>query len=253
MGAGLLDGAAIFNGVVGGQFVHQGSLDATIEEVFNRKGGRFVKAQFKRIFLFFLLFFDVVGFRGAALHAELDFFAQNIGRSQLGIGGHNKHARNRPVGVGELHNLGALRGDAHAGVNHVDLLGEQGGDDAVPCHGLVNHFKSHGLGYPVHGIHVKTSGLASFFIHVGKGRIVGVNAVHIGLFGKCGHGGQHGGQQGADDKLLHVQFPPRKGQNGHAPTLPPGAAGAHTCAVGIYYQRRAATAKQGLSVTEGGL
>ena len=37
-----------------------------------------------------------------------------------------------------------------------------------------------------------------------------IDAVDIGFFGKCGYGSQHGGQQGADEKLLHVQFPPRK-------------------------------------------
>ncbi len=57
---------------------------------------------------------------------------------------------------------------------------------------------------------IKTGGLAGLFIHVGKGRVVGVNAVYVALFGKGGHGGQQRSQQCADKKFFHAHFPPRK-------------------------------------------
>ena len=210
VGAGLFHGAALGDGVVGGQFVHERGLDAAVEQVFHGQRRGFIEAQFKGIPLFLLLLLDGVGFGSAALHAQLDLLAQDVFRRQLGIGGHQKNTRNGPVGIGELHHLGAFRRDAHAGADHVDLFCQQGRNNAVPGHGFMGDFHAHGLGDPVQGIHVKTGGLAGLFIHVGKGRVVGVNAVYVALFGKGGHGGQQRSQQCADKKFFHAHFPPSK-------------------------------------------
>ena len=58
------------------------------------------------------------------------------------------------------------------------------------------HFEAHGLGDPVHGFHVEAGGLA-VFTHVGEGRVVGIDAVDVGLglgghsHAEHGEGGEH--------------------------------------------------------------
>ena len=133
---------------------------------------------------------------GAALHAQAIFALQDLIGGQGRILARDNHFGNGEVGVGESYGGGPFRRNAHARAHHVDLLAQQGGNDAVPVHGLMLDLEAHLLGDPVHRVHVEARGLA-VLAHIGKGRIVGVDAVDIG-FGRGRNGGAQGKSQSGE-------------------------------------------------------
>ena len=185
MGTADLDGAALGNGVIGRQAVHEGCLDASVQEIFHGQGAGVIVAQLEAVALFLLLGADGLGLGGASLHAQLQALGgEDLLRGELGVLGHQEDAGHLPVGLGEVHLLAALVGDAHAGADHVDLLGNKGRNNAVPCHGLVLDLEAHLFGDPVEAVNVEAGGLAGLFVNIGERRIVGINAVDIGFLGK---------------------------------------------------------------------
>ena len=142
---------------------------------------------------------------GAALDAELDLAVVDLVFGDLGALLGDENLADGPVGIGEVRLRLAFGADAHAGADHVDLLGEQGGDDAVPVHRLVFHGKAHLLGDPVHGVDVEPGGLAGF-VHVGERRIVGVDAVDEVLAGGQGGGGKSDGEQQSSEPTKSNPF-----------------------------------------------
>ena len=76
------------------------------------------------------------------------------------------------VGIREVDLEVSLLGDGHAAHDDVELFGDQGRDDAVPCRVDDFELDAHGLGHFLGHIHVKADELA-FFVRHFKGEVSG--------------------------------------------------------------------------------
>ena len=142
---------------------------------------------------------------GAALDAELDLAVVNLILGQLGPLLDDENLADGPVGIGEVGLRLTFGADAHAGAHHVDFLGEQGGDDAVPVHRLVLDGEAHLLGDPVHGIDVEAGGLAGF-VHIRERRVVGVDAVDEMLVRGHGRRSHADGEEESPEPEKRIPF-----------------------------------------------